>query len=107
MRIVITRICSPLCSVIPEMCVRMVVLLLFHIGCADFVNEDDFQCTYDGDLLKFCCPFESSDDFCERLREKYESDRNTTLSDELDHERCCVEVQPGSDELKNEVNDPN
>lgn len=86
------------------MFVRMVVLLLFHLGCAEY--EENFQCIFDEVLLKFCCAFESGDNFCERVKENFELERNTTLSDDFDHEICCQKVQ-ATDEFNYEVNDLN
>lgn len=85
------------------MFVRMVVLLLFHTSCAEYTDEEDFQCTFDGVEKTFCCAFESGDSFCDRVKERFFLEQNKTLSDD---EVCCQKVQ-AIDEFNYEVNDLN
>lgn len=104
MSIVITQICSPLHSVVLEMFVRMVVLLLFHLGSAEFVDDENFDCNFKENCLKFCCVLEIGDDYCQRLEEKLNFFTNATLSaDKIK----CQKVRLINDELNYEVNDPN
>jgi hypothetical protein len=81
----------------------MVVLLLFHL---QGVENADFECSYDEILMKFCCTFESDENYCERLQEEFQLKRNTTLSDEFYQKTCCQKVQ-ATDEFNYEVNDLN
>lgn len=95
--------------VILEMFVRMVVLFLFHLGCAEKVNEEIFKCDDQENCIKFCCNLEIGDDYCGRLVEVFKTFRNSTLStdDEMKRESFCQKVQfINGDELNSEVNDP-
>lgn len=89
------------------MFVRMVVLLLFHLGYAEFVSEEISECKFDEICLKFCCVLKNSEDFCESLEEKFKFFRNATLSDNTKYEIFCPKLQFISDELNYEVNDLN
>ena len=104
MSIVIIQICSPLHSVVLEMFVRIVVLLLFHLGSAEILDEENSDCNFKENCLKFCCVLEIRDDFCLRLVENLNLFTNTTLSaDKIK----CQKVRLINDELNYEVNDPN